>query len=291
MTLSAADYDEQGTELCERALVTVIGDAGFWGRSLYLVGGLVPRYLVGPVSPPTPVHVGSRDVDLAVAFAVEGFDATGYETLERNLREGGFTQAPNEGDPEFRWRRTVEERDLVLEFLCDTDEVAEGRNFRPKSGAGSRFQAFNVAGVRLLPADHRLVEVEAERLDGGGLSRVQVRVAGLAPFVTLKIRAFTDRHHDKDAYDLVYTLLNHPDGPAGAGRAIAASAVVSDPLVADALQRVRERFADPRNDGPSSYARFLGSGLGEDAVARLRNEAAEAVRIAMAAFDREVPSP
>ena len=48
---------------------------------------------------------------------------------------------------------------------------------------------------------------------------------------------------------------------------------------------VRERFADPRNDGPSSYARFLGSGLGEDAVARLRNEAVEAVRIAMEAVD------
>lgn len=285
MTLSAADYDEQGTELCERALVTVIGDAGFWGRSLYLVGGLVPRYLVGPVSPPAPAHVGSRDVDLAVAFAVDGFDATGYETLERNLREGGFAQAPTEGDPEFRWRRTVEGRDLVLEFLCDTDEVPEGRNFKPRSGAGSRFQAFNVAGVRLLPADHRLVDIEAERLDGGGLSAVQVRVAGLAPFLTLKIRAFTDRHHDKDAYDLVYTLLNHSDGPAGAGRAIAASAVFSDPLVADALQRVRERFADPRNDGPSSYARFLGSGLGEDAVARLRNEAVEAVRIAKEAID------
>jgi hypothetical protein len=285
MTLSAADYDEQGTELCERALVTVIGDAGFWGRSLYLVGGLVPRYLVGPVWPPTPIHVGSRDVDLAVAFAVEGFNATGYETLERNLRDGGFTQAPSEGDPEFRWRRTVEGRDLVLEFLCDTEEVPEGRNFKPKSGAGSRFQAFNVAGVRLLPADHRLVEVEADRLDGGGLSRVQVRVAGLAPFVTLKIRAFADRHHDKDAYDLVYTLLNHPDGPAGAGRAIAASAVIHDPLVVDSLQRVTERFANPRNDGPSSYARFLGSGLGEDAVARLRNEAVEAVRIALEAVD------
>ncbi|MDA8203984.1 MAG: hypothetical protein M0Z49_14730 [Chloroflexi bacterium] len=31
MILSAADYDPAVTELCERALVTVIGDAGFWG--------------------------------------------------------------------------------------------------------------------------------------------------------------------------------------------------------------------------------------------------------------------
>ena len=288
--LNAGDYDALGTELCERALVTVIGGAGFWGRSLYLVGGLVPRYLVG-TAPPASVHVGSRDVDLAVAFAIDGFDATGYETLERNLRDGGFKQAPNEGDPEFRWRRTVDGRDLVLEFLCDTDAVPEGRNFRPKSGAGSRFQAFNVAGVRLLPADHRLVEVEAERLDEGGLSRVQVRVAGLGPFVILKIRAFVDRHHDKDAYDLVYTLLNYADGPSGAGTAIGASPVIGDALVVDALQRVRERFADPAHDGPVAYARFLGSGLGADAIARLRNEAVEAVRIAMDAVDHARGTP
>ena len=246
----------------------------------------MPRYLVGAVAPPTPAHVGSRDVDLAVVFAVDGFDATGYETLERNLRKGGFRQAPTQGDPEFRWRRTVDGRDLVLEFLCDTDEVPEGRNFRPRSGAGSRFQAFNVAGVRLLPADHRLVEIEAERLDEGGLARVPVRIAGLAPFVTLKIRAFVDRHHDKDAYDLVYTLLNYADGPGGAGNAIAASQVIGDALVIDALGRIRERFAAPGHDGPVAYARFLGSGLGADAIARLSNEAVEAVRIAMAAVDR-----
>lgn len=291
MALSAGDYDALGTELCERALVTVVGGAGFWGRSLYLVGGLVPRYLVGPVAPPTPAHVGSRDVDLAVAFAVDGFDATGYETLERNLRDGGFKQAPSEGDPEFRWRRTVDGRDLVLEFLCDTDEVAEGRNFRPRSGAGSRFQAFNVAGARLLPADHKLVEIEAERLDEGGLSRVSVRVAALAPFVTLKLRAFADRHHDKDAYDLVYTLLNYADGPAGAGSAIAVSPVIGDALVIDALERVRERFADPGNDGPVAYARFLGQGMGADGIARLRNEAVEVVRITIAAIDQTTGAP
>ena len=66
---SAGDYDATVTELCERALVTVIGNAGFWGRRLYLVGGLVPRYLVAPGSSAAPAHVGSRDVDLAVVLA------------------------------------------------------------------------------------------------------------------------------------------------------------------------------------------------------------------------------
>ena len=120
----------------------------------------------------------------------------------------------------------------------------------------------------------------------GRLSRVPVRVAELAPYVTLKVRAFADRHHDKDAYDLVYTLFNHADGPDGAGSAIAASPVIGDALVIDALERVGERFADPGNDGPAAYARFLGSGVDADGIARLRNEAVEVVRITMAAVDR-----
>lgn len=34
MILSAADYDPTATELCERALVTVIGGAGWCGQHL-----------------------------------------------------------------------------------------------------------------------------------------------------------------------------------------------------------------------------------------------------------------
>jgi hypothetical protein len=282
---TAGDYDTMITELCERALVTVIGDAGFWGRSLYLVGGLAPRYLVG-AAPPSSAHVGTRDLDLAVVFAVEGFDATGYETLERNLRDRGFRQAREEDDPEFRWRRTVDGKDLVLEFLCDTDAVPFGRNFRPRSGTGSRFQAFNVDGVRLLPRDHLVVAIEAERLDGGGRSRVDVRVAGLAPFVALKIRAFNDRHHDKDAYDLVYTLFNFDGGPAEAGRTMAASPVAAEASTLRAVDLLRQRFSDPANDAPVAYARFLGLGVDAEALARLRNEAVEVVRQALVAFDR-----
>lgn len=279
------DYDSRVTELCERALVTVIGNVGFWGRHLYLVGGLVPRYLVDAGSLVVPGHVGSHDVDLAVVLAIDHSAVGQYETLERNLRGAGFVQALRQGDPEFRWRRDIDDASVVLEFLCDTDEVAPGRMFKPRSGSGSRFQAFNVRGVRLAALDYRLVEIEADRLDSGGRSRVTFRVAGLLPFVALKISAFGDRHHRKDAYDLVYALLNYVGGPAGAGRAMAASPAVADPFVTDAVALLRDRFADVRNDGPTAYAAFLDLAGDREAAARLRNEAVEAVRLALEAFD------
>jgi hypothetical protein len=280
----AGEYSSVITELCERALVTVIAHAGFWGRHLYLVGGLVPRYLVGAESAGRG-HVGSHDVDLAVVLAIDPEAAESYETLYRNLRDAGFEQAPLAGDPDFRWRRTVEGQGLILEFLGETDEVAPGRSFRPKSHAGSGFQAFNVPGVRLLPADHKLVEIEAERL-GGGRVTVTARVAGVAAFTTLKIRAYADRGKGKDVYDLVYVLLNHEGGPQGAGREMASSAVAGDAFVLESLALLRARFADPRNDAPFDYAAFLAPPGDAEASARVANEAVEAVRIALEAFDR-----
>jgi len=45
-------------------------------------------------------------------------------------------------------------------------------------------------------------------------------------------RSIQDRHENKDAYDLVFTLLNNEGGPRAAGRGAAASAVARHPQVA-----------------------------------------------------------
>src|SRR4051812_36274431 len=58
------DYSATITDLCERALVTVVGDIGFWADHLYLVGGLAPKYIVGSLPEDGIAHVGSNDVDL-----------------------------------------------------------------------------------------------------------------------------------------------------------------------------------------------------------------------------------
>lgn len=280
------DYDPTLTDLCERMLVTVIGNAGFWGQRLYLVGGLVPRYLCGPTPAEAPAHVGSRDVDLAVVLLVDDPTSKSYETLAKNLLDGGFVQAPRESDPDFRWRKEAGGVSLILEFICETDEVLPGRNFKPKSGSGSRFQAFNVRGAHLVSLDHKLVKIKAERLDEGGVAVAEVQVAGVLPFLVLKMFAFVDRHHDKDAYDIVWTFANHPGGAQGAGRAMAASPVADDPLCLEALTLLRGRFAETVNDAPASYSSFLGVAGNRESIARLRLEAVETVRVALEAFDR-----
>jgi len=248
----ADDYDAAVTERCERVLVTVLGDIGPWSDRLILAGGLVPRYLIGELPEGARPHVGSTDVDLILALAMPD-SAEAYRTLERNLRDSDFEP----GDSSFQWRREVEGLDVVVEFLCETTEVERGRIHRPKDGHGSKLGALNVEGAELAAQDFTTVQVEAERLDDGGQSRIEVRVANLLPYVVLKIQSFQDRHERKDAYDLCFTIRNWPRGPAAAGKAASSSPVASDQLIGRSLELLTERFESGEHDGPKAYADFL----------------------------------
>jgi len=285
MVLSAADYDPAVTELCERALVTILGNAGWWAQHLYLVGGLVPRYLTVPPTASRPAHAGTRDVDLGLALAFPATTRADYEKLAQCLQRAGFDQTRDE--PAFTWTHAEGGLELKVDLLSETDAVAPGESFKPRSNAGSKIQALNARGIHLLSHDHRVVEVTAERLDDQGVSTVGIRVAAPLLFIALKINALQLRHLPKDAYDLVYTLDNLGPAagprPAEAGRVMAQSSIARDTFITESIELLRERFAEPHLDGPGAYAQFMGVGPSDDP--RLRNEAVAIVGEALAAFD------
>jgi len=268
-----SDYDEVTTARCERALVTILGDIGPWGERVYLAGGLAPRYIVGSLPEGARPHVGTTDLDLVIGLAVGDESPGAYRTLENNLRKAGFKD-----ETSFRWTKQVDDVTVMVEFMCETDQVEPGKIYKPKEGTGSGLGAFNVRGAQLVTRDFMEVEIEAQRLDHGGRSRVTVRVANILSYTVLKILAFQDRHENKDSYDLVYCLLNLNDGPEDAGRAAGASAIRDDAQVADALRLLAERFVDVGQDGPHAYARFLAHAGDDEEAARLRQEAVAVVR-------------
>lgn len=271
------DYDEITTSRCERALVTLLGDIGPWNRRVYLAGGLAPRFIVGTLPEGARPHVGTTDVDLVIGLAVEGESIEAYRTLENNLRKAGFGP-----ESSFRWTKKIEGVTVVLEFLCETDQVEPGKIFKPKEGTGSGLGAFNVRGAQLVTRDYVEHEIEADRFDGAGRSKVIVRVASILSYTVLKILAFQDRHENKDSYDLIYCLLNFGEGPQEAGLRAAQSAIHGDGQVNDALHLLSERFADVDQDGPRAYGAFLADGGDEEEEARLRQEAVAVVQAFLA---------
>ena len=274
-----SDYDEVTTARCQRALVTLLGDIGPWSKRVYLAGGLAPRYIVGTLPEGVRAHVGTTDVDLVIGLAVEDESEEAYRTLENNLRKSGFEPASS-----FRWIRQIEDVTVIVEFLCETDKVAPGKIFKPKEGTGSGLGAFNVRGAQLVTRDYVEREIEADRLDDGGRSKVIVRVANILSYTVLKLLAFQDRHENKDSYDLIYCLLNLGEGPEDAGRIASQSAIRGEPQVQNALRLLAERFADIDQDGPHAYGAFLSETGDDEETSRLRQEAVAVVRTFLSAM-------
>ncbi|MDQ3701447.1 MAG: hypothetical protein M3442_11075 [Chloroflexota bacterium] len=76
---------------------------------MYLVGGLVPRYLMPAASAGgAPPHAGTTDVDLVLDLEVLA-DVDAYRRLEDNLKALGFMRGRNdEGQAQhFSWRMPV----------------------------------------------------------------------------------------------------------------------------------------------------------------------------------------
>lgn len=258
-------YTAEHTNYCERVLVTLLRGLGPWKTSVYLVGGLVPRYLINAKPEKPEPHVGTTDVDLVLDFEVLA-EIEAYQTLEQNLKAMGFSRETNEqGKPQnFRWKRSISENiTIIVDLLCDVEAVQGGR-VAPLPTQGN-ISAIQIPGARLVLEDYVEYPIKAERLDDGGIAEEIVRVAGIAAFVVLKAIAFDERAEEKDAYDLVYCMTNYVDGPAMVARKFAELAGKTKQLerLRMALSAIAKRFASDketegnRKDGPVSYARFI----------------------------------
>jgi hypothetical protein len=250
-------YSGQHVEFCERTLITLLHKMGPWKNAVFLVGGLAPRYLF-----PGSSHAGTTDVDLVVSLDLLA-ETEAYRRLENNLKEMGFVRSVEEGRPtHWRWRKAINEKTTVLvELLCDQAATDPGKAVRLPGE--NQLSALNIRGANLATEDFIEYELRAELLDGAGVAIETVRVVGLAAFLVLKARAYGDRGEQKDAYDLVYCLMQ--EGPeAAAGKFQALRARASDPSLCDDAERVlRHDFASDaqtegyRKNGSVAYATFL----------------------------------
>lgn len=291
-------YDAAHTDYCERTLVTLLRGLGPWKESVYLIGGLVPRYLIRqPVETAgPPPHVGTTDVDIVLDLQVLS-DVEAYQRLEENLRRMGFERGKNdEGRTQHhRWVKPIREGvTIVLDLLCDVPDT-EGSRVVNLSGDARGLSAIEIPGAHFVFGDYIEVPITAELLDERGVATEVVRVAGIAPFVMLKALAYDDRAEEKDAYDLVYTIANYEDGPEAVADIFAdrANRAGDDRALFDrAVAALRNRFATDekteghRKDGPTSYARFLTDPARTDQDALNRRNASAVIEAFLARLDQ-----
>ncbi|MBP9784704.1 MAG: antitoxin [Giesbergeria sp.] len=256
-------YSDQYTSDCERVLVTLLRGLGPWKDSVYLVGGLTPRYLVKARPPVVPAHAGTMDVDIVIDLQILA-NTDAYHTLEENLKKMGFERAENDRQQKLSWRwqaRTEHGALMVLEFLADAPEIAGGR-VQPLPTSGT-ISAINIPHSSIVFDLYEVTEIEAELLGGDGIAVEKIKHANLISFSCLKAFAFDQRFERKDAHDLIYCLEHAAGGADAVARAFrqALDGKHSD-VVKNALDLLRVRFAQVgetegyRKDGPVAVAKF-----------------------------------
>ena len=183
-------YSDQYTLDCERVLVTLLRGLGPWKDSVYLVGGLTPRYLVAARPPVVPAHAGTLDVDIVIDLQILA-DTEAYHTLEDNLKKMGFDRAENSAGTKLSWRwqtRTEHGALMVLELLADAPDIAGGR-VQPLPTEGT-ISALNIPHSSIVFDLYQVTEIQAEILGGNGVATEKIRHANLVSFTCLKSFAF-----------------------------------------------------------------------------------------------------
>lgn len=251
---------------CERLLVTLLRGLGPWRDSVYLIGGLAPRYIVKKRPPDVPPHAGTQDVDLVIDLQMLA-DIEAYQTLEENFKKLGFERGENAAHKKVSWRwtrKTGHGAMLILELLADDPEKGGGKvQELPTQGAVS---ALNVPHSSMVFEFYETVLIAAELLDDGGMFEARVRHADIVSFTCLKAFAFSDRAARKDAHDIVYCLEHCEGGVNAAGKLFTERQRSKHAAaMAKALEILRAHFATTkdiegyRKDGPVAVARFEGA--------------------------------
>lgn len=256
-------YTDEYTHDCERVLVTLLRGLGPWKESVFLIGGLTPRYLVRARPPDVPPHAGTRDVDIVIDLQLLT-DTEAYHTLEENLHARGFERATNEKGQTLSWRwqtRTEHGALMVLELLADAPQIAGGK-VQPLPTEG-RISALNIPHSSIVFDHYQVTEIRAELLGDAGVATEPVKHADLVSFTCLKAFAFDQRAERKDAHDLTYCIEHAPDGLESAAAAFRdAAAGKHGDVIRESLSILKRRFTNEkgiegyRKDGPVAVARF-----------------------------------
>lgn len=265
-----SQYDPGSPDLIFAHAADVVRATGFAAEHIVVIGGLVPSLLVPVLDPGLEPHVGTTDIDLCLSMALVDGDTGTYERIENVLKNLGFT----EGEMSFQWSRTSGVP-LTVEFFCGAaPDRPAGRMWRPKAAdnplgkqnLGGRLSALSLDAGRILTEDAETITREVRLPDDKGRLTVMMQVTGPVGFLVAKVKALQSRDKPKDAYDIVWLIESWPGGPRAAARDFAARPAFAFPEVGAALSDLARLFDRTDAVGPRSYARFVSTAGGDQAL-------------------------
>lgn len=268
----APDFDPALTGASRSALLELGRALKHYADALVLVGGWVPYLLIeARLRPGNPfTHVGSIDIDLVVDPHKVGEDE--YRTIVELITSIGWRAIEGK---RFSFSRAVacedgQDREIQVDFLTVAPNGPGSRHrHRPVQ---SDLQARTMRGAELA-LTHKAVRRLSGRLPDGAETSIELLMLDPVGCLGTKGIALGERFKQKDAYDIVSLLDDYGSSVREVAELVRPCRV--EPMMAEALKVIAEKFRTERSEGPMWYAEFLGG----DRVARERN-AQRAIQLA-----------
>lgn len=239
------EYDPRGIALAESAFITVWASLGSFHEDLVLVGGLVPKYLCGDKTRTANLPLpATLDVDIGIALAAS---AGQYGSISMDLAGQGFRMSEQYIG---RFEKNVEGFSIYIDFLVERPGASEG------AVAVDDIRANILPGINRALAMARKVTVDGTDLHGANQHLV-ANICEVGPFLVMKLRAFTRRQQPKDAFDILYTILNYDGGSQAAIDSIIVEREAGNPAFSDALKCLQIHFENESSPAPVKAAYFL----------------------------------
>ena len=247
MEVTKVNYPKLAVKAAESVLLELVHILGEYLDSIVVIGGMVPKYLIGETEEP---HVETTDVDLALDH--RRFDEPGYQTLH-NLLTNHHYQRDREQPFIYRREIMIDGKNVVVHVDLLSGEYGDTggerrtqtvQDVRPRKARGAD-----------LAFDEPVRVTITGKLPDGAIDEVTIPIAAIVPFIVMKAMAMRGRLKPKDPYDIYYCLRYFPGGIKKIVEQM--QLLKGNDLVQEALDILKEKFASPEHVGPSHIAQFL----------------------------------
>lgn len=251
-------YSKSVAESSKSVLIEVLRVLGSYRDYLVLTGGWAPYFVLERFGEGGH-HSGSIDIDFVLNPAL--IDLRVYETIVSLIEKRGyrpFVATDGEVLP-YRFYRSVRSPLDGVEYRIGVDFISEPyvveRLSPDKFLVVQRdLQAVVIRGSSVVFShnfEHRIEGI----LPSGAETKAVAKVSDVVGCLATKGLALKGRYKEKDAYDIYFVLRYYKGGPKKVAEEV--RSFIDEPVVAEALEEIRDKFRTVRSEGPFQVAYFL----------------------------------
>lgn len=263
----ASDYNLDITRISFSYLLELMAALREYRDFLVLIGGWAPFFILEHFKRPAVefTHIGSIDVDLAVAPELFAKGVDKYRTIIEHIEKLGYSPKRDKLNnivPNSFVKSTKEGMDIQVDFLTAFIESL------PKSKRHIKVQpdlmARRTKGCEVA-FTHNWECPLIGNLPGDGEIRLKIKIADIVSGITMKGQALGERLDGKDPYDIYAMVAYYKNGPVSAAEAFKPHLKV--PIIVDSLKIIDENFKKPNSNGSVRAGYFI---YPNDAIMRER---------------------